>query len=447
MAGRRRAGAFGSVERRTNKKAGGRPQIVWRPVWSCRACQTEADAAWQIQAQAAAATDQPEPKRPRIQHKGSWDTSRAAAQVTLEEVRREQDAARLAGLPATCWLDDHHGSGRKGDAAVLGQPLGAYAERVLTRSTGAEQTRADDQKLWQEKVTIPAVSTRPLGLAERFQWTPVKAITRADVRTWLRETERRPGRGGQGTLSASQVRQRFYLLRRILAEALADGEIDVDPSAGIKPPPLPAGRAVTGLLRSERDGRWLPTGEQMQALVGVCDPRSRLALALMFGCGLRAGEATALERRDLVGEGPGRWLVRISKSESQAAAGRTRSDTKTHRAAVRHLPGWVGAEADAHLARLPDLKPEDRLFPPVGRVAAASLSHTALRRDLAGACVALSLPTLSLQDLRAAGEADVARRLGRPAAAEWARHGLQVQMAHYVAAEQAVTSAAAAGWD
>lgn len=97
---------------------------------------------------------------------------------------------------------------------------------------------------------------------------------------------------------------------------------------------------------------------------------------------------------------------------------------------------WIGGTSTGNL------QPKDRLFPPlIG--SAASLSHSAIKTRLRAACADLGLPEgITLQDLRAAGEQHVATLTSRPEAAEWARHGLGVQMAHYVAVE----TERAAGW-
>lgn len=437
--GGRRPGVYGRVEQRQTRTG---PR--WRAVWPCAACQAEADEQHAQAVRRAERKGEPTPRRPRIIHRTGWSDDQGSVTAIMDEIRRDRETARLQRWGDVCWVDEHD-EGRALDERIEGVRVEVYAERVLSRASGAESTRDDDNRLWEEEVALPAISEEALGLGERFGHRGVRSVTRAEVRTWLEETRKRPGRTEGSTLSASQVRQRFYLLKRIFAAAVDDDMLEVNPCTGVKPPPLPQGRAVTGLMRAEADSRWLPTQEDMQKIVAVMPLSTGLAVALAFGAGLRIGEVTALERRHLVQHGEGRWTVRIEASESQRG-GRTRSATKTGASGqgVRHLPVWIGVQVEEYLREVP-LAAGDRFFPAL-RGRALSLSHTKIRGDLREALDRLGLATLSPQDLRAAGEAHVARLIGRPDAASWARHGLAVQMAHYVAAEKERASLAAAGW-
>lgn len=423
---KRRKGTWGTLDERV---VHGRT-VAWRVAWACPACQS---------AENQRATDLRRLGR-RLRHKGPWLTESAA-----RAQRQEIAAYYRDGDGTSCWVADQHDEA-VGDAAMFGPLVETYADRVLGRRSGAESTRADDQRLWHEDAGTDEHGY-PLGLGERYGHRPIGQVTSDDVRAWLRATEARPGRAAGSTLSASQVRQRYYLLARVLREAQRDGGLVSDPLLGLDPPPLPHGRAVTGLMRADEDARFLPTLDQTQKLVAATDERTRLAAVLAFAAGLRVGEVTALERRDLRQVGPQRWTVSITRSESQRGGGRQRSATKNRQAHVRHLPVWAGAEVEAHLARVGALAPTDRLLPAIGRRPAVGVSATCIRKHLHAACGAVDLPLIGMHDLRAAGEREVAERIGRPAAASWARHGLGVQMRHYVAVETERDSLHAAGWD
>lgn len=437
--GGRRAGVFGRVEQRETRTG---PR--WRAVWPCAACQAEADEQHAVAIRRAERKGEAFPRRPRVLHRTGWSDDQGAVTAVMDEIRRDRETARLQRWGDVCWVDEHD-EGQALDERIEGPRIAIYAERVLSRATGAESTKDDDRRLWEEEVEHPDLEEEALGLGERFGHRGVRSVTRAEVREWLEETRKRPGRVEGSTLSASQVRQRFYLLKRVFAAAVDDDALDLNPCAGVKPPPLPQGRAVTGLMRAEADSRWLPTEEDMRQIVAAMPLTTGLAAALAFGAGLRIGEVTALLRADLVQVSKTRWTVRIQRSESQRG-GRTRSATKTGASGqgTRHLPEWIGSLVEEYLEET-SLNPAERLFPAM-RGQALSLSHTKIRGDLRKALAGLGLGTLSPQDLRAAGEAHVARLIGRPDAASWARHGLAVQMAHYVAAEKERASLAAAGW-
>lgn len=307
--------------------------------------------------------------------------------------------------------------------------------------------------MWFEEVYVEGTDSDPdeiapiaLGLGERFGHRGVRGITRQQIREWIEQTEKRPGRKRGTSFSASSVRKRFYLLSRILQEAIEDEELYRSPMTGLKPPAAPPGREITGKVRSTTDQRWLPTEEQMQQIVARTDARTRLAPALSFAAGMRIGEIIALTRGDLVHHGNYRWTVRITRSESERP-GRPISDTKTHRSGQgeRYLPEWVGEHIETRLGELPE-DASARLFPGI-RGGAKVVSNGAVRGHLKKALEALGMRRLRPHDLRAAGEAHAIRLLGRPDAAAWARHGIGVQMRHYVGVDQDRAARAVSDWD
>lgn len=419
---------------------------VHRARFACATCQSRANAEWEKAKVLADAKGEKPPAKPRVQHFGSWQEDGYAQERWLETMRMEQeylDRQFLRGemqRPVCAWLRDRQTSEGASAAAVqeYGQPLAHFAALYLTREKGAESTRVADRRLWEERRV--ATTGEVLGLKERFGTTPICLIDRAAIRTWLRLLEKEPGRKPGTTLSASQIRQRFFLLRGIMKAALDEDAIDADPSRDVTPPSLPTGRALVG-------GYWLPSEDEMQRLVYSMREPQALACAVMFGGGLRVGEVTALEVRDLQRHGKQQWTVSITKSESQNK-GRSRSATKTGQSGhgVRALPEWVGALIEDYLTSR-ELKPTDRLFPPL-RDGAASMSHTAIRKALVSACKERRFEEIGPQDCRAAGEEHVARVTGSKArAAIWARHGVDVSAKHYVREEATTQSMAAAGWE
>lgn len=430
---------FGSVAQRTRKDG----TTIYRARFACQPCQRAEEEHWERDRLIAEASGTPEPAKPRVQHFGTWSTSYDEQQAWLRTMREEQHALdrdwmRTGGPRRCAWQEARQRAGmdRAQAVAALGLPLDHYAQRYLSRTAGAESTRVADRRLWDETRTSKAGET--LGMKARFGHLPVKAITRADIRAWLRLMEQEPGRKPGTTLSASQIRQRFFLLRGVFKIAVEEEAVDTDPTRDLSPPPLPPGRAVATEF-------WLPTEDDMQRLTHYMRAPQALAAAVAFGAGLRLGELTALEVADLARHGVHQWTVRVEKSESQGK-GRSRSATKRGQAGhgTRALPEWVGEMLEAWLLEK-DLRPEDRLFPPL-RGDAPSMSHTALRKDLAAACREIGVPEIGPQDLRAAGEAHVARLHGRAAAAVWARHGVDVQVRHYVQEEAEKRSMDAAGW-
>ena len=432
---------FGSITRQQRKDG----TTIYRARFACRPCQQEADALHEQQSAIAEAVGQPAPAKPRVVHFGSWSPSHDEQASWLEMMQDEQraldrDWMRSGGPQRCAWREARRdGDQTVGEVEQWGKPLSFYADRYLARTTGADSTRAAEKRLYEEDRTTRTGTE--LGIKDRWGSTPVRLIDRASIRDWMRLLAQEPGRKPGTTLSASQIRQRFFTLRGILKTALDDDALETDPSRDVTPPALPTGQALAA------PDRWLPTEAEMQKIVySMLEPQA-LAAAVAFGAGLRVGEVTALEVRDLRRQGEQQWTVSITKSESQNK-GRSRTSTKTGQAGhgVRAVPEWVGALIEDYLTAR-DLEPADRLFPPL-RGDAPSMSHTALRKDLARVCKELGFPVIGPQDLRAAGETHIALVTGsRARAAVWARHGVEVSAKHYVREDAERQSIEAAGWE
>lgn len=166
-------------------------------------------------------------------------------------------------------------------------------------------------------------------VAPTWAGTRLDRITPLAVQTWITGLA---GRNG-APLSASRKVQAHGLLAKVLDVAVIDGRIPRNP-------------ARVGLV-SGRSG-YLPTvgrhsqarpltHAEVDALAAACEPHGELILVLAY-CGLRWGEAVALQVRDL-DLLRGRVLVRRSVAEVRGSL--VYGDTKTHQAREVVLPPFL----------------------------------------------------------------------------------------------------------
>jgi integrase len=147
----------------------------------------------------------------------------------------------------------------------------------------------------------------------------------------------RTGKLREGKLAPNAINKTIVRLAQILEVAVEYERIDRNPAKGKR-------RRVKG---TEPRRSWVEP-EQLGALIDAADPYLRPIVATMAEAGLRVGEATALDWRD-VNLATGTLTVRAAKT----AAG-----------AGRHvdLPGGLVEELSVWKARSPSTRPSDPVF-------------------------------------------------------------------------------------
>lgn len=117
----------------------------------------------------------------------------------------------------------------------------------------------------------------------RWGTRALSSLTNSEVRTWAAWLQADDGAG----LSARTARKVLMTFRALLAGAVADRRISINPCDSV---PLPSDAG------SERD--WMDQ-EQAQSLLAVMPDRYRVAVLLGYFAGLRWGELSGLRRRDV----------------------------------------------------------------------------------------------------------------------------------------------------
>ncbi len=122
------------------------------------------------------------------------------------------------------------------------------------------------------------------GPLKAFQATPLHKITAADVRRWNSDQ--------LATGHKTQTARAYLLLKSVLATAVADGHLTVNPCQ-IKG----AAKASTGKPVDP------PTDAELAILTATIDPRLSLMVEVAAWGGLRWGELTELRRGDIAMQG------------------------------------------------------------------------------------------------------------------------------------------------
>jgi integrase len=238
---------------------------------------------------------------------------------------------------------------------------------IGSRSSVKRRTRESDEGAWRYYI-------RP-----RFGDWPVASITAAEVSTWAGALIARG-------LAPSTVTRALATLRSILGYAVADGRIQQNVAASVR---IPSGG------RMRREGHAL-TRKEVHALAHACVGPYRDVVLVLGLAGLRWGELSGLQVRDLVSV-PGRGLRLQRAVLASGGGGELYLDSlKSKRARTVPLVDELVPIVDRWAQGKP---PEAWLF---GAPGGGPLRETNWKRAVhwREAKVAIGVPTLRVHDLR-----------------------------------------------
>lgn len=200
---------------------------------------------------------------------------------------------------ALAWAEEQEAAIRKGE--WIDPNAGAVEFEVWADRWLAERTDLKP-KTKQSYESLLRTQIKP-----RFGSVKLSRIDQLSVRSWVSETA--------AVVSPSRTRQAYHLLGAILRSAVDGGLLRVSPCRGIALPRLP--QSFTTVLTSTE-----------VALVGdAIEERFRALVVVLAYCGLRLGEALALNRRayDEL-----RSRLHVQRSLAEVGGHLVFGDTKTH---------------------------------------------------------------------------------------------------------------------
>lgn len=216
-------------------------------------------------------------------------------------------------------------------------------------------------------------------LAPTFAAIPVKQITPHLVRVW---------HSGMGTRTPTLRAHAYGLLRSILGQAVADGELVSNPCH------------IRGAGNAKRVHKIKPaTLAEVAALAEAMPPRYRAMVLLAAWCGLRYGEVTELRRKDInLALGVVHVRRAVVKIDGEFHVGTPKSDAGIRDVAVPpHLFPLLTAHLDAHVAT----SPTALLFPAAD--GQRHLAPSTFYKSYYPAREAAARPDLRFHDLRHTG--------------------------------------------
>lgn len=231
----------------------------------------------------------------------------------------------------------------------------------------------------------------------RFGATRLDRIAYADVRAWASSLETAPRTSGKGVsklkpaqarpMSASRKKQAYQVLCSILDLAVEDGRLPRNPAKSASG----STKGVVPRAPRKRAHVYL-SHEQVAAVADKFGDDSRALFLVLAYCGLRWGEASALQVQD-VDLLRGRLLVRRTLSEIGGVL--TPGTTKNHATRTVPLPAFLRSELGA---RMDGASPTDLIFSAPSGIAWSNSNFRARRFD--PAVKAAGLPRLTIHDMR-----------------------------------------------
>jgi integrase len=193
----------------------------------------------------------------------------------------------------------------------------AEAGTWLDRHLGAESSIATYRSVLRAHV-YPAIGGKPIG-----------AIRREDIKALIAAMRRK-------NLSPSRIGCAYLVINAVLGEAVRDKKLAESPSTGI---------ALPGVV-TQKDFI-LPTHAQMQALAAGLPADWAGTVWLMHGCGLRIGEALAVNLRCRIDKGE---TLRVKEQADPGAQLRPLKFRKPGEFRDIPLPQYVTEAIDKHIA-------------------------------------------------------------------------------------------------
>ena len=266
------------------------------------------------------------------------------------------------------WLDQTTAGLVRGDYAdpKAGRvTVGEYAERWFASTTTLKPSTRNSYRSLLDEHVVP-----------RWGNVELRRVTHSGIAAWIADLTT--------SRSASTTRKALGVLRQVLAVAVSDRRIAVNPATGVAQPPLPLA-----------DQRFLSAAELSRLADAMTSERDRTLVLVLGWTGLRFGEAAGLERTDV---DVMRRRIRVERAVAEVRGVIHVGSPKSHAARTVAMPAFLADELARYMASVPRGIADAIVFP---STAGTHLAVTTWKRRIFDpAARAAGLAPLRVHDLR-----------------------------------------------
>lgn len=202
-----------------------------------------------------------------------------------------------------------------------------YVDPAAGRTTvGTAVSRYLDSVTGQDRTVEEYRSVARARILPRWKDVSLDAVVASDIGAWLREMQT-----GKGAVSSARARKAGLVLRSALQGAVQDRLLAINPAASVKLP----------RVSMRREGVRLTADELRRVAAEMPTDTDRLLLLTLALCGLRWGEASALQVKSLDFE---RMRITVNRTYVDLNGDVTEGVPKSHQSRWVPMPKSLGAE-------------------------------------------------------------------------------------------------------
>lgn len=251
------------------------------------------------------------------------DANRWQARYRDPDDHRERARNFSTKGAAERWLDQITAGLVRGDYADPNAgrvTVGEYAGKWFAATRALKPSTSNSYRSLLDEHVLP-----------KWGGVELRRVTHSGIATWIGDLT--------ASRSASTTRKALGVLRQVLALAVADRRLAVNPAAGVAQPRLPFA-----------EQRFLEASELSRLADAMGSERDRILALLLGWTGLRFGEAAGLMRGDI---DILRHRIRVERAVAEVRGVIHVGTPKSHAARTVAMPAFLAADLGRYMAEVP----------------------------------------------------------------------------------------------